>query len=59
MPDLRFTWGQLRLIGAMLGLADDDPPPTAAMIIAGMEAGRIVATEYEHVMLFGFDGDDD
>jgi hypothetical protein len=58
VPDLRLTWGQLKLIAEGLGLTDDDPEHAAAMILAAIDARQIVAAEYERIVLGLDDGDD-
>jgi hypothetical protein len=54
MSEVRFTWGQLKLIAEGLGLADEDPEPSPPMLIAMFEARRIIDTEYDRLK-HGFD----
>jgi hypothetical protein len=58
MTELRFTWAELKLIAEWLGLADEDPEPTAAMILAMLDTRVTIAAEFDHVRLFGLDDDD-
>lgn len=55
MPDLRFTWGELKSIAAAMGLRDEDPAPDAAMITGWAQAVGVIEREADHIRLFGLD----
>jgi len=57
MAELLFTWGELKRIAEWLGLADEDPAPTAAMIVLALDVRVTVAEELDHIALFGLDDD--
>lgn len=55
MPDLRFTWGELKSLAKAMGLTDQDPAPDAAMITGWAEAVGVIEREADHIRLFGLD----
>lgn len=57
VAELRVTWGQLGRIAEAMGLRDDDPEPTAAMICGWLEAAQVVNEAARRLDGDGDDGD--